>query len=604
MNITFDGAEKTARTHSNVDRDTTVYRSSESTGTVQRSVFALDISGTVMDNNAYAGHGRTAEEVMQDAAQQDITARRNYMAVMSNSLSDEDFAKLQKDGFHPGSTDIETVVTIVDHIKTAMMKGGTHVAGYTDSVDAAQLKEITGSEAFAGALKQAFAEHDIPVTKENAEAAKKAYEVMQSVGQLSDGAKKYLIENHLQLTPENLYTARFAGAADASRQGKGYYAAGEVNGYLAKKPESIDYEQLMPAIEKTIQQAGLSAEEGALADAKWLIEKGIPLSEDTLLRKQAIDSFPLPMPLQKFAEAAAVAIADGREPVKGDLTATQSFVEQAVSLKEQIDAVTDAHVEIIHTSELPFTLKNLILAGTGKTDNLKGSFQRDTQKSGINAVSEGKENPELKEKVRLLHEVRLSMTVTVNVGLLKKGYPIDTAPMEELLKAIRSEESIFRQQLVQDTNPNAAAEKAGFYQQSLFELERIKNAPLATVADISANNTLSEVSALAGIRTADYQKAGRSYEALWTAPRADLGDSIKKAFANVDEILADLGQEPSEENRRAVRILGYNSMEMTHKHFEEVKKNHYYTYNGDGSYTYESSEKDTGINGTSSGRFD
>ena len=88
MKITFDGAEKAVRTHSNVGRETTVHRNSESTKSVRAEGFALDISGTVMDNSAYAGHGRTAEEVMQIAGQEDITARRNYMAVMSNTMSD------------------------------------------------------------------------------------------------------------------------------------------------------------------------------------------------------------------------------------------------------------------------------------------------------------------------------------------------------------------------------------------------------------------------------------------------------------------------------------------------------------------------------------
>ena len=121
MNIIFNGTDNKVSTHSNVGRETTIYQNSESTGKVRTENFALDISGTVMDNSAYAGHGRTAEEVMQEAGSQDITARRNYMAVMSNSMSDEDFANLQKDGFHPGSTDIETVVTIVDEIKAALL---------------------------------------------------------------------------------------------------------------------------------------------------------------------------------------------------------------------------------------------------------------------------------------------------------------------------------------------------------------------------------------------------------------------------------------------------------------------------------------------------
>jgi hypothetical protein len=57
-----------------------------------------------------------------------------------------------------------------------------------------------------------------------------------------------------------------------------------------------------------------------------------------------------------------------------------------------------------------------------------------------------------------------------------------------------------------------------------------------------------------------------------TSPRSDLGDSIKKAFRNVDDILTELGLETSDSNRRAVRILGYNSMEITKQNIETIKQ--------------------------------
>ena len=56
-----------------------------------------------------------------------------------------------------------------------------------------------------------------------------------------------------------------------------------------------------------------------------------------------------------------------------------------------------------------------------------------------------------------------------------------------------------------------------------------------------------------------------------TAPRADLGDSIKKAFRNVDDILKDMDLEISDVNRRAVRILGYNRMEISEENIGAVK---------------------------------
>ena len=37
-----------------------------------------------------------------------------------------------------------------------------------------------------------------------------------------------------------------------------------------------------------------------------------------------------------------------------------------------------------------------------------------------------------------------------------------------------------------------------------------------------------------------FEKAGERYETMMTAPRQDMGDSISKAFRNVDDILKDL----------------------------------------------------------------
>ena len=51
-----------------------------------------------------------------------------------------------------------------------------------------------------------------------------------------------------------------------------------------------------------------------------------------------------------------------------------------------------------------------------------------------------------------------------------------------------------------------------------------------------------------------------------------MGDSIQKAFRNVDDILEDLGLETNDSNRRAVRILGYNNMEITQDSIQSVKE--------------------------------
>ncbi len=562
MNINFERVDQdSARTHVNVDRGTTVYRGSKGAVRAPQNSFALDISGTVMDNNAYAGHGRTVEEVMQAAGQEDITARRNYMAVMSNTMSDEDFARLQKDGFHPGSTDIETVVTIVDRIKAALLKGGAEIIGYTDTLGDDQLREITGSETFARELRKQFERQDIPLTRQNAEAVMEAWGTMQEVGELPEGSVKYMVENELDPTVENLYTARYS-AAGADRQGRGYYEAGAVSGYYAKKPEQVDFEKLMPQIEKVIERAGLPVGEDTVKEAVWLIEKGIPLNEDTLLRTHRIGSLRLPEKEEDFAASAAAAIADGTPPAKTDITRTESLLWQAASIEEKTQQIEERAVDIVLARELPFNLKNLfyIASRLGREGQ---SFEP--------VPARGKEGGNLQAR-RLLEEVRLSMTVTANLRLLRSGFRIETAPMEELIKKLKEAEKQSDQCLVQETDAGEAGTKSGLYRQTLFVLESIRVAPAAIAAQVSEENTLPEVEASGRARQEQYRRAEQSYEPLMTAPRSDLGDSIRKAFQNVDDILEDLGKEITEQSRKVIRIMGYNSMEMTEENFEEVRR--------------------------------
>ena len=85
----------------NVDMEKISYSNSYQKGSAriagEMGGYTLDISGTVTDNAAYGmGELKSAEDVMQDAGQKDIALQRNYMAVMSNSMSAQDYKKMQE----------------------------------------------------------------------------------------------------------------------------------------------------------------------------------------------------------------------------------------------------------------------------------------------------------------------------------------------------------------------------------------------------------------------------------------------------------------------------------------------------------------------------
>lgn len=319
MHITFNGTSS-----SNVDKVTTAHQTASSAARKAESGYALDISGTVTENTAYGFHksqgvhGRTAEEVMQAAGSEDLTLYRNYMTVMSHSMSDEDFARLQKEGRSLTDVEIEDAVTILDTIKAEMIKGGANIVGYTDDIDMEKLADMTGSMAFAEQLVKAFAMEDIPVTQENVEQAMEAFSRGTELTELSEGAVKYMVTNEMVPDIDNLYLAEHAGAVDASRQGQGYFAE-ELPGYYAQKASAADTERLQTQVEKIIEKAGYSVTEETLADSYWLIEKGVPFTEESFRLMEELKEVELPAQAEELFSAIAGALAEGRPAGEANL---------------------------------------------------------------------------------------------------------------------------------------------------------------------------------------------------------------------------------------------------------------------------------------------
>lgn len=538
MHITFDNTPS-----SNVDKVTTVYRTAASGLTRAEGGYALDISGKVTDNTAYGFmgsqrvHGRTAEEVMQAAGGSDVTLYRNYMTVMSNSMSDEDFGKLLEEGYHPSDMDLDAEVTIVDTIKAELVKAGIHITGYTDDVDAEKLTEITGSEAYAQSLAKAFSAEDIPLTEENVSKAMEAFGRGMELTELSEGATKYMVTNSLAPEIDNLYLAQHAGAVDANRQGRGYFK--EEQGYYARKATGEDVNSLQGQMERIIEKAGYEVSEETLAGAKWLIEKGVPLTEQTYLAMEQLKEVSLPASEETLFEAIAGALADGKQAGEGNLFDGRSTYRRAV----------DCYVAYEEKYQA-------ILAAEPSAENIKAR--------------------------RCLEEIRLHMTVEANVKLLRSGFSIDTAPMEETIEALKQLEAQTTSPM-QDatgmvdgglTGSRLSGNAADLCREALGKSREIPYLPAATIGKLLMEKkelTIDTVYEIGSNLREAFRAANESYETMMTAPRADMGDSIKKAFRNVDELLSNMGLEPSDENRKAVRSLSYNQMELTQENLEAVK---------------------------------
>ncbi|MBQ2089595.1 MAG: hypothetical protein II472_05160, partial [Lachnospiraceae bacterium] len=76
----------------------------------------------------------------------------NKMAVYANTVSEEDFAKMQEDGFNPMEMEVHDIVTVADKIKVALAKGG-HDVSMMGGISDAALQEMTGSVVEANRLE-------------------------------------------------------------------------------------------------------------------------------------------------------------------------------------------------------------------------------------------------------------------------------------------------------------------------------------------------------------------------------------------------------------------------------------------------------------------
>ena len=451
--------------------------------------------------------GKSLIELQQDAGNANVALQQDYMTLMSHTMSQEDYAKACEDGFDPRELDQDTAVTIVDKIKAELVRSGQQIAGYTDDIDMDTLAAAVGSDTLARSIEEQFRSADLPLTQENINELKSAWDMAASLKEPEEGTVSYLVDNGLEPEIWNLYVAENSGA----------------------KVQNNDVPQeLQEQMDKVIADAGLTVNDENRQKAQWLVSADLPLTTDTLQQLVELDGISYPVTEDTFAQAAAVAIAEGKSPMYANLGRQDTIYEKADKMLQDwfSDAKWDATAE-----------------------NLAARKQ--------------------------LEEIRLRMTAEVNVKLLQSDFSIDTAPMEQLIAALRKAEAEVAGKYF--PGESQAVTKYETYTQAVQVASELPGLPAGVLGPYSleqnaATETVSGFHKEGAAMQKAYEEAGERYETLMTAPRSDLGDSIRKAFSNVDDILTDMSLEKTSENQRAVRILAYNNMEITPENIEKVKE--------------------------------
>ncbi len=512
--------------HSN-DVEHMTYGNPVSTGSrmsTEKLGFSLDITGKVKENAAYGKEElKSAEDIAQMAGMTNVSLQRDYMAVMSNSMSDEDFAQLMKDGVNPTQIPAGETVTNLDRIKIRMAEAGTTIAGYNDDISEEDVKAVLGNTINAGKIiSDALISSDLPASSDNVSGIRETVRMAQNLKPLTDEAKTFMIAEDLAPTVENIYRAEYsAGAASAVTGGVHFDGAAT---YAGSEYTKASWDELKDQAVEVIKEAGIEDVESALTDAKWIAEHSLPLTKETLEQYDTLKDINVPADPRDLIAAMTVAIEEGKTPKEADLLVTKSIYDRA--------------------SELVETFRNM-------------------------------DDPKDLTKHRELEEVRLVMTKEANLTLLRKGINIETEPLEKLVEELKEAEREFYEPLLgrKDEEPEELDVKIDLFKQTQSIIRSIPDVPVRVIADrvVSKDITLEGIARDGVAAKAAYDRAGETYEALMTAPRADMGDSIRKAFRNVDEILQDLDMDLNDANRKAVRTLGYAGMMINKESIDSVR---------------------------------
>lgn len=557
---------------------------------------------TVMDN--FNEYRKDMQEKAKQEQQEETTDEEQARAdarEIARSLTSEEIKKLRMMGVDVASaslSDIEGLVT--------SMRADAHKDVLANVLAQAQIEEGDVSNLVFTSSGAQIAGTDVKL-------------------QVGNKDILYLLKNRQPLTQETLYKAHYSGqraiAAVEEFGGDTAYAAKQAAQQTISRPQQSAGQSvyasgedgnadfgLQAQLAHVIMQAGFAVDETSMAGANLLLANDIPVTTDSVrayMQMQAQIG-------KDIGELPTAQQAEKRQ--------TQELETRAAKLRQDAASITAEDVAQAVRTERPLTIAALVAAHyDGVRDGQTGgqpvgaydkTADKGTQSQDGRSAGSDVQNQTLREvtALRQLEEIRLSMTQSVAVRMLSVDINIDTRELAQVVAKLRNAEAQLTQEMFAKQGVAPTEENKAIYQRMQADLQTIGTAPAARLGVLAGTDALQSVTVhgfaklvqeehqiggqagdmqrrmsdnnvpdgMADIttqtirRSADFAAMERGYEALGTAPRADMGDSIRKAFSNIEDILTDMGLPVDEEHTRAVQILGYNRMEITGENIAQI----------------------------------
>lgn len=556
-------------------------------------------------------------------SESDVSLWNKWLFTAENTSSD-DVKNAFENGIDLKKKDEKEFTTITDQIKEKFVKAGIDVSdmgGLSERKmealsggDASELSKIKTAEAKAAEIKDVSLDDALYLVKNGqAPTIENVYRAEFS------GTSQYEKANDLSGVG-NSNLSDLSGKTDT---------VSNIHKQISDYQLSDDTKKVLSDIggqlTEIFDEAGMKDDLSNTKLAGIFLENDIPVTTENLQAFSEISNGAFKDSPEKISKAIVDSINEGKAPEDAYVLDGLSNTEKAEKAVTIINNADDNTVRNLIKAGKNLTISNLALfenasenPSAAVKDNVSGIAAHagniiHTDSGDVPLVEIQTERNRVVQfeltavsYQRTISEAQLMMTSSATLSLYKMGIEVDTTDLSELVNTLKARENeLYKILLGEDVSSAAGGasndsftiegennsnsfgntvtsevysfeEKIEIFESTKTYVSDFSEYPVSILgskafASNGKNTSFSELHDLGEKTKAAYEKAGEEYETFGTEIRKDLGDSIKKAFRNVPDILKSLGLEDTEGNARAVRILGYNNTEITRDNVLSIK---------------------------------
>lgn len=438
--------------------------------------------------------------------------------IISDLTGDKDLELMEQMGFAPDKEDLGSVVTVYERIQIelAAYGDGSGVTGLT--IDSEKMEKVLNSKAMAEGIEKS-----------------------EDLSTLSDSGKVYILGNDLDPTIENVYKSQY------SNKGNNIY-----------KKSDEEWETVKPLVENVIEKSGMELSNENIDSSKFLFQNNIDITPENIIKNIQLNQV---MDTEDYMEnVIAPNIINntvlGREGKDAFVTKDWMSKENRDDFINTLENADEDTVGFIVDKDYTLNKANLDKYSDIKNDSLSKN---------------DRDNEKYNKALNIIITAKNILTQSGLLSIQKLGVNIEYTNISKLNDLAIKENDKYYKSFFDDNE--VVKEDVDQLTKTMAVMEEMSSIPISVMGsilnqnlDYNLNNIYNEGRAL----KESFDSMTMTYEAVGTQVRPDLGDSIKKAFNNIENLVLDTGLETNEDNIRAARVLGYNNMTVSKENISIV----------------------------------